>query len=467
MANTAAPMDTASKMRILKSVNADAIEGCRLPVRMISDSEFHLAEVLGKKRIDNVWNYYVHYIDFNKRLDEWVSEDRLDFTKIEAPAVGAPKAKAVDGRTLKKDNRKRKAEDTPGPTSSGTATPAPSVGAAPSFATPTASASAATPAASASASATAAATEEPEDMSLPPANIRTTGAVAVPDPHDVVTRMKNIEMIELGAHRVRPWYFAPYPERLTHNPIIYICEFCLRFSRSLTSFRRHKMKCALRHPPGNEIYRKGSISFFEVDGRKHKEYAQNLCLIAKLFLDHKTLYYDTDPFLFYVLTELDSRGCHLVGYFSKEKESAEDYNVACILTLPQYQRTGYGKLLIEFSYELSKIEGKAGSPEKPLSDLGLLSYRSYWAQAIVELLRKQREPISVNEITEVTCIKTEDVVSALQHLNIIKFYKGSNCIVLTPEMLAEHDKAMAKRKIRIDAHLIQWTPIDWAKRGSW
>jgi len=31
----------------------------------------------------------------------------------------------------------------------------------------------------------------------------------------------------------------------------------------------------------------------------------------------------------------DAQGFHLVGYFSKEKESASGYNLACILTLPQ------------------------------------------------------------------------------------------------------------------------------------
>jgi hypothetical protein len=42
-----------------------------------------------------------------------------------------------------------------------------------------------------------------------------------------------------------------------------------------------------------------------------------MCLLAKLFLDHKTLYYDTDPFMFYILTEFDAQGFHTVGYFSK------------------------------------------------------------------------------------------------------------------------------------------------------
>ncbi|KAG8147126.1 putative Histone acetyltransferase protein [Naja naja] len=76
-------------------------------------------------------------------------------------------------------------------------------------------------------------------------------------------------------------------------------------------------KCVWKHPPGDEIYRKGPVSVFEVDGKKNKIYCQNLCLLAKLFLDHKTLYYDVEPFLFYVMTEADNTGCHLIGYFSK------------------------------------------------------------------------------------------------------------------------------------------------------
>lgn len=29
-------------------------------------------------------------------------------------------------------------------------------------------------------------------------------------------------------------------------------------------------KCVWKHPPGDEVYRKGAISVFEVDGKKNK-----------------------------------------------------------------------------------------------------------------------------------------------------------------------------------------------------
>ncbi|KRH92355.1 Histone acetyltransferase (MYST family), partial [Pseudoloma neurophilia] len=76
----------------------------------------------------------------------------------------------------------------------------------------------------------------------------------------------------------------------------------------------------------------------------------------------------------------------VVGYFSKEKVTSQGYNLACVLVLPHEQRRGYGKILIDFSYLLSKQEQTVASPEKPLSDLGYLSYLAYWKEAVVEKL---------------------------------------------------------------------------------
>ncbi len=146
---------------------------------------------------------------------------------------------------------------------------------------------------------------------------------------------------------------------------LYHCEFCLAFYGAPAELRRHQARCTQKHPPGHEIYRSQEtnvvVSVFEVDGQIEREYCENVCFIAKLFLDHKTLEYDTTCFLFYIVCEVDTAGAHIVGYFSKEKLSQEKYNLACILTLPAHQRKGYGKFIISLSYELSKIEKKVQS----------------------------------------------------------------------------------------------------------
>ncbi|XP_050961840.1 histone acetyltransferase KAT7a isoform X6 [Labeo rohita] len=270
-----------------------------------------------------------------------------------------------------------------------------------------------------------------------------------------------IKSIVFGRYELDTWYHSPYPEEYARLGRLYMCEFCLKYMKSQTILRRHMAKCVWKHPPGDEIYRKGAISVFEVDGKKNKIYCQNLCLLAKLFLDHKTLYYDVEPFLFYVMTEADNTGCHLVGYFSKEKNSFLNYNVSCILTMPQYMRQGYGKMLIDFSYLLSKVEEKVGSPERPLSDLGLISYRSYWKEVLLRYLHNfQGKEISIKEISQETAVNPVDIVSTLQSLQMLKYWKGKHLILKRQDLIDDWKTKEAKRGSNktIDPTALKWSP---------
>ncbi|XP_019906401.2 histone acetyltransferase KAT7 isoform X4 [Esox lucius] len=270
-----------------------------------------------------------------------------------------------------------------------------------------------------------------------------------------------IKTIVFGRYELDTWYHSPYPEEYARLGRLYMCEFCLKYMKSQTILRRHMAKCVWKHPPGDEIYRKGNISVFEVDGKKNKIYCQNLCLLAKLFLDHKTLYYDVEPFLFYVMTEADNTGCHLVGYFSKEKNSFLNYNVSCILTMPQYMRQGYGKMLIDFSYLLSKVEEKVGSPERPLSDLGLISYRSYWKEVLLRYLNQfQGKEISIKEISQETAVNPVDIVSTLQSLQMLKYWKGKHLVLKRQDLIDDWKAKETKRgsSKTIDPTALKWTP---------
>uniref|UniRef100_A0A8C5EWF3 Histone acetyltransferase n=1 Tax=Gouania willdenowi TaxID=441366 RepID=A0A8C5EWF3_GOUWI len=271
-----------------------------------------------------------------------------------------------------------------------------------------------------------------------------------------------IKTILFGRYELDTWYHSPYPEEYARLGRLYVCEFCLKYMKSQTILRRHMAKCVWKHPPGDEVYRKGSISVFEVDGKKNKIYCQNLCLLAKLFLDHKTLYYDVEPFLFYVMTEADNTGCHLVGYFSKEKNSFLNYNVSCILTMPQYMRQGFGKMLIDFSYLLSKVEEKVGSPERPLSDLGLISYRSYWKEVLLRYMYNfQGKEISIKEISQETAVNPVDIVSTLQSLQMLKYWKGKHLVLKRQDLIDEWKAKEIKRgnsNKAIDPTSLKWTP---------
>ena len=370
----------------------------------MKDKEWHKASIIECRLKDPSWEgredlkedsyqYYIHYENMNRRLDEWVDYERLKKTNelVEDP--------------LADPNKERESD------------------------------------------------EEHEGLDL---NQRKK--------HLEATKIKTISNIQIGVYQSETWYYAPFPQGFHNIDYLYFCEFCLNFYKFKEELKIHVKNCPLSNPPGNEIYRDNvkKLSLWEVDGYKNPGYCESLSYLAKLFLDHKWLYRTISPFLFFVLTENDQNGSHIVGYFSKSKDWNSDNNLSCILTLPFHQRKGYGKFLINMSYELSKIEGRSGTPERPLSDLGRITYMSFWTQKIIEYIREHPgEEITLKKISEVTSIKLDDITDSLERLDLLKKYNKQIYLCTDPEILDQVYKKMGRPAIPIDGKKINWYPFKY------
>lgn len=280
--------------------------------------------------------------------------------------------------------------------------------------------------------------------------------------HEEATKVKNIQKIELGRYEIDCWYFSPYPDEFAtkHIDLMFICERCLKYMKLRETYHIHFASCDHNGPPGKLIYLQDNLAVFELDGAQQKLYCQNLCLLAKLFLDHKTLYYDVSPFMFYVLCEVDETGSHVVGYFSKEKASPDDYNLACIMVLPPYQKKGYGRFLIQLSYEITKREGKTGTPEKPLSDLGRLSYSSFWTYELLMKLKSMNNSRiipSIAQLCKETGFKKEDIVNTLTELGLIRHYRGQLVLNMAARVIDAYLKEFENKKFTLlDPECLEW-----------
>ncbi|GMK57409.1 hypothetical protein CspeluHIS016_0402430 [Cutaneotrichosporon spelunceum] len=261
--------------------------------------------------------------------------------------------------------------------------------------------------------------------------------------HDIVTRVRNFEDVRFGEYLVKTWYYSPYPlpekkeekkddkrgrkrkemegrsgsaglnNVLSHGVgqggegargRLWVCDLCFKYMHSRAGWDRHTSSCGQMQPPGRKAYQRGSYTIWEVDGANTQLYCQNLSLFGKLFIDHKSVFFHVENFLFYVLCDAaTSKRDQVMAFFSKEKTSYDDYNLACIVTFPPHQNRGFGKLLIEFSYYLTRGALSPGTPERPLSDLGLKGYMAFWVSVVLRVCRRllaDAEPVEDRKPTE-------------------------------------------------------------------
>ncbi|KAJ2922379.1 hypothetical protein H1R20_g14716, partial [Candolleomyces eurysporus] len=194
----------------------------------------------------------------------------------------------------------------------------------------------------------------------------------------ISTTNRNFEYVYFGEYRIGTWYPSPYPPNdadldeipptsalaksmisfasrtagRSHTstsdlivrtmkpqggdlPSLWVCDRCFKYFSEPVSSEIHRKRCTVACPPGKRVYGRDPLSIWEVDGAQEKLYCQMLSLFGKLFIDIKTIFFDLD-------------NC----------------------------------------YELSRRAGKVGTPERPLSALGLRGYLSYWVATLIRFFRR-------------------------------------------------------------------------------
>ena len=170
--------------------------------------EERLAEILSIKSRRPPPKFYVHYVNYNKRLDEWVLPDRINLEKDVLLPVPKP---AEESKTKQKNKKQTQLEKTIQSTTAPTKENTPEVSD----------------------------MMDLDDLNVQGINtddvsredeikkLRTSGSMTQ-NPH-VVSQVRNLNKVVMGKYEIEPWYFSPYPIELTDQDQIYIDDFTLQY----------------------------------------------------------------------------------------------------------------------------------------------------------------------------------------------------------------------------------------------
>lgn len=264
-----------------------------------------------------------------------------------------------------------------------------------------------------------------------------------------------IKSVHYGQHKFAPWYQNPgyidmeaktlksyrskEPQTLWKalslesgitEMDIHVCPNCFLYSSNASDIVSHQRFCHFKScAPGKLVYQGEdfSIRYLQYaensdDSNPVKLYMQAISLFGRMFLETKSICFALDGFEFFVA--YDTISGLPAGFFSKEKQSWHNYNLACIVVFPPFQRRGLGQLLIGYSYYLSRKAGNIGGPEHPLSKHGHRTYTAYWKQALCQaLISMDQAPKTLRALCEATGIAPSDVVTTLSEMGALKHDK--------------------------------------------
>ena len=160
-----------------------------------------------------------------------------------------------------------------------------------------------------------------------------------------LTNIKTIQTVVYDGHSLHPHYYSPYPLNelcKSTRDTIYICKKTFHFFTSYKEFCKNHVSHPCQ-PPGLVIYTDDDhhLEVYQINPSTSdyaRQFCQRLALFSKLFIDHKTLFFDNcDEFVFYAAYIRQE----FVGYFSKETDIDfnENYNnLSCFMVLQKVNR---------------------------------------------------------------------------------------------------------------------------------
>ena len=124
-------------------------------------------------------------------------------------------------------------------------------------------------------------------------------------------------------------------------------------------------------------------------------------------------------------------------------------------------------MLIDFSYLLSRAERQPGTPEKPLSDLGRVSYHSYWKSVVLEYINNHRDhkQLTIQAIQSETSMHPQDITLTFMLIGFIrkntnnKFVLSVDWSKVDSHMAKVNASLEAQTRINLDPEALRWTPM--------